>query len=302
MNPTLLVMAAGMGNRYGGLKQLDPVGPGGEVLVEYSIYDAIRAGFGKIVLVLRPEIEVAFRDAIGKRIEGRIAVEYVFQKLDLLPVPFNVPAERKKPWGTGHAILVAEEAVNEPFAVINADNFYGTSSFHLLGGYLKRAKVSGVSDYAVVGFVLRHTLSSFGGVSRAVCQCDEEGFLQSVMELTHIEQAGDRVQYTDEDSKSIPLTGDEIVSRNMWGFAPSIFTHLRRELGEFLEERGHDEKCEFLIPTVVSNLIAKGYARVKVLPSREQGFGITYPEDKTFVIKSIRELISRGIYPERLWL
>ncbi|MFQ5533190.1 MAG: NDP-sugar synthase, partial [Candidatus Methylomirabilales bacterium] len=300
MNPTLLVMAAGMGSRYGGLKQLDPVGPRGETLVEYSIYDAIRAGFGKVVLVLRPEIEVAFKDAIGKRVKGRIAVEYVFQKLDLLPVPFNVPAGRKKPWGTGHAILVAEEVIHEPFAVINADNFYGVSSFRLLGGHLRRAKES--AEYAMVGFVVRDTLSGFGGVSRAVCQCDEEGFLQSVMELTHIEQEGGRVQYIDEDGKKIPLTGDEMVSRNMWGLTPSIFTHLRREFGVFLEERGHDEKCEFLIPTVVGNLIAKGHARVKVLPSREQGFGITYRKDKPYVIKNIQELISRGIYPERLWL
>ncbi|MFQ5657612.1 MAG: sugar phosphate nucleotidyltransferase [Candidatus Methylomirabilales bacterium] len=302
MHPTLLVMAAGMGSRYGGLKQLDPVGPGGEALVAYSIYDAIRAGFGKVVIVLRPEIEGAFKEAIDKKVGGRIAVEYVYQKLDLLPVPFSVPPGRKKPWGTGHAILVAAEAVHESFAVINADNFYGARSFRLLGGYLKASKDPDVANYAMMGFVLQDTLSGFGGVSRAICERDAEGFLQSVIELTHIEQEGDRVQYTNEDGKKIPLTGDEMVSRNMWGFTPSIFTHLGREFMEFLEERGHDEKCEFLIPTVVGNLIAKRHARVTVLSSREQGFGITYRQDKPAVVKNIRDLVSRGIYPERLWL
>lgn len=301
MNPTLLVKAAGMGNRYGGLKQLDSVGPGCEALAEYSIYDAIRAGFGKVVFVLRPDNEAVFKNTIGKRVKGKITVEYVFQELGRLPAPLKIPANRKKPWGTGHAVLAAEEVVTGSFAVINADNFYGASSFHLLEDYLRTATDSELADYSMVGFVLRDTLSRFGSVSRAVCQCDGEGFLQCVVELARIESEGDRAQYTDEAGKTVPLSGGEIVSRNMWGFTPSIFAHLKREFITFLEGGGRDEESEFLIPTVVNTLVAEGRARVKVLPSQEQGFGITYREDTPSVVKNIRNLIARGVYPERLW-
>ncbi len=302
MSPTLLIMAAGMGSRYGGLKQLDPVGPGGEALFEYSIYDAIRRGFGKVVFVVRRDIEAGFRSRIGKRVEAKVAVDYVYQELDLLPATFNAPPNRKKPWGTGHAIFVAEEMVREPFAVINADNFYGASSFRLLGDYLKTAKDSDPAEYSMMGFVLRETLSDFGSVSRAVCQVDRDGFLQSVVELARIGRRGEGAEYTNKDGKRVPLSGGEIVSRNMWGFTPSIFAYLRRELVSFLEARGSDEKSEFLIPTVVGTLVARGHARVKVLMSPERGFGITYREDKPCVMESIRNLIVRGLYPERLWV
>lgn len=301
MNPILVVMAAGIGSRYGGIKQLDAVGPDGEAVLEYSVYDAIHAGFGKVVFVIRQDIEAAFRNTIGKRVEGRIGVEYVYQELGRIPTPFEVPADRKKPWGTGHAVLMAAPAVDEPFAAINADNFYGAHSFKLLGDCLRRVKDPDSDDYAMVGFVLRDTLSEFGSVSRAVCQVDAGGFLQSIVELTKIESDEDRAKYTDEAGNTCPLSGDEIVSRNMWGFTRSVFGHLQRAFADFLEERGRDTESEFLIPTVVGTLLAKRSARVKVLPTRDRGFGVTYPNDKPFVVKSIHNLIARGIYPQKLW-
>lgn len=302
MNPTLLVMAAGMGSRYGGMKQLDVVGPGGEAILEYSVYDAIRAGYGKVVFVIRRDIETVFRNTIGKRMEGMIAVQYVYQELDRMPNPFRVPVDRKKPWGTGHAILVTAGAVEEPFAAINADNFYGVHAFALLGDYLSGMRDLDSDDYAMVGFVLRDTLSAFGSVSRAVCQVDAQGFLQSIVELTGIELDGGRARYNDESGKTYFLSGDEIVSRNMWGFTPSIFEHLRRQLADFLREQGTDTESEFLLPTVMGTLIGKRQVRVKVLPGTERGFDITYSKDKPIVVKKIRNLIAQGVYPERLWV
>ncbi len=302
MNPALLVMAAGMGSRFGGMKQLDAVGPDGETLLEYSVFDAIRAGFRKVVFVIRHDIEAVFRNKIDKRVEGRIAVEYVHQELDRIPAPFKVPVNRKKPWGTGHAILMAAEAVDEPFAAINADNFYGAHAFELLGGYLRRVKDLDSEDYAMVGFVLRDTLSEFGSVSRALCQIDAEGFLQNILELKRIESDGDGAKSTDEAGNTCFLSGDEVVSRNMWGFTRSIFGHLSGEFANFLGARGRDTGSEFLIPTVVETLVAKQHARVKVLPGSERGFGVTYPKDKTFVVKNIQDLVRQGVYPERLWI
>lgn len=301
MNPTLLVMAAGMGHRYGGLKQVDAVGPGGETLIEYSIYDAIRAGFEKVVFVIRHDIEATFKNTIGKRVKGTVAAEYVYQELDHLSSPFAVPSRATKPWGTGHAILVGEEAVTGPFAAINADNFYGATSFTLLADHLRAAADRDEADYAMVGFVLRDTLSEFGSVSRAVCRLNADGFLENVTELSGITPDGDRARCIDETGQRYPLSGDETVSRNMWGFTPLIFSHLRREWVDFVKERGRDEKSEFLIPTIVNTLIAKGLARVKVLPSHERGFGVTYREDRPRVVRRIEDLIARGIYPKRLW-
>ncbi|MFQ5988606.1 MAG: sugar phosphate nucleotidyltransferase [Candidatus Methylomirabilales bacterium] len=302
MNPTLVMMAAGVGSRYGGMKQLDTVGPYGEALLEYSVYDAIRAGFGKVVFVIRQDIDTLFRDTIGKRIEGRIAVEYMYQELDQIPAPFAVPTNRQKPWGTGHAILVAAEAVEEPFAAINADNFYGAHSFQLLGDYLRRMKDLDSFDYAMVGFVLRETLSEFGSVNRAVCQVDANGSLQSIRELANIESHGDRAKYCDADGQVYYLSGDEMVSRNMWGFSRSIFGQLKDEFADFLREQGSDPESEFLIPTVVGTLIARREARVKVLRGRDRGFGVTYTKDKPSVLRNIQDLIAQGVYPGRLWV
>ncbi len=301
MNPTLLVMAAGMGSRYGSLKQVAAVGPGSETLLEYSIYDAIRAGFGRVVIVIRRGIEAVFKTAITGRIGNRIAVAYVYQELNRIPGPYHVPTNRKKPWGTAQAILVAEEVITEPFAAINADNFYGAHSFELLADHLKGVQDPHAADYAMLGYALQDTLSDFGGVSRAVCRCDAEGFLQRLVELARITRAGDRAQYTDEAGRAHPLSGNEIVSRNMWGFTPSIFSHLRREFVSFLDAQGRDDTSEFLIPNVVGTLVANRLATVKVLPSRDRGFGVTYREDIPDVIKRIEALIARGIYPEKLW-
>ena len=297
MDKSLLVLAAGMGSRYGGLKQIDPVGPGGETLMDYSIYDALRAGFGKLVFVIRRDIERAFKETIGRRFEGCAQVDYVFQELERLPPGYAVPSQRRKPWGTAHAILVAAEAVHEPFAVINADDFYGHESFRALAGHLQ----SGSPDYAMVGFVLRNTLSDFGSVARGVCTVGEGGFLENVVELTRVERNGTGAKYVDPAGATRFLTGDEIVSLNMWGFTPSIFQELQTQFARFLGENGTDEKAEFFIPSVVAKLLGAGRARVKVLRTPNSWFGITYREDRSLVVEAIRRLIENGEYPPDLW-
>ena len=296
-SPTLLVLAAGMGSRYGGLKQIDPVGPGGETIIDYSIYDALRAGFGKLVFVIRKNIEQAFRESVGARFEKRIAVEYVYQELDQLPPGFEVPAGRTKPWGTAHAILVAADAIHEPFAVINADDFYGAEGYRVLARHLQ----SGSPDYAMVGFVLRNTLSDFGSVARGVCQVSGDGFLEDVVEMTKIERDGAHARNTDAAGRVTKLTGDEAVSMNMWGFTPRVFGHLQEYFERFLELSGPDAKSECFIPSAVNELVLTGQARVKVLRTNDSWFGITYREDHPRVAASIGRLIQGGTYPERLW-
>ncbi|MGO8678963.1 MAG: NDP-sugar synthase [Limisphaerales bacterium] len=295
--PSLVVLAAGIGSRYGGLKQVDPVGPSGETIMDYSIYDALRAGFGRLVFVIRRDIEQAFRQTIGARFDRRVPVEYVFQELDKLPEGFAPPPNRLKPWGTGHAILMAQEAIRGPFGVINADDFYGRHSCELLARHLQSAS----GDYAMVGFVLRNTLSEFGFVARGVCRTTPDDFLENVVELTRVERQGDVVRYTDSAGAVHALTGGETVSLNMWGFTPTIFTHLRRELALFLEAQRHDEKAEFFIPTVVNTLVNRGQERLKVLRTPDSWFGITYRQDRPRVMESIRRLIARGEYPDKLW-
>ena len=295
--PALLVLAAGIGSRYGGLKQIDPVGPHGETIIDYSIYDALRAGFGRVVFVIRRDIEAAFKTTIGARFERRVPVTYVFQELDQLLPGFSPPPGRKKPWGTGHAILAGAGAIQEPFGVINGDDFYGMTSFELLARQLQ----SGTREYALVGFVLRNTLSEFGSVARGVCEADAKGLLVTATELTKIEPDGSAARYTDSAGGVHPLTGDEIASMNMWGFMPSIFDHLRREFAVFLSAHPGDEKVEFFIPTVVNSLIQAGRERVKVLRTPDSWFGITYREDRPRVTESVRQLIRQGRYPEQLW-
>jgi UTP-glucose-1-phosphate uridylyltransferase len=292
MQPTLLVMAAGMGSRYGGLKQLDAVGPGGETIIDYSIHDALRTGFARLVFVIRHDIETPFREAIGRKFEKRIAVEYVFQELDKLPPGFAVPAGRTKPWGTTHAILLAEEAVREPFAAINADDFYGRESFQVIADFLH----AGGGDYAMVGYTLRNTLSEHGSVSRGVCECDVNDYLQAVTELTKIETQGRGAQ-----AEGRALSGDELVSMNFWGFTPALFPQLRERFEEFLRRGGRELKSECYIPTTVNELVASGAARVKVLRTPASWFGVTYKEDKPRITSGIHQLIARGDYPEKLW-
>jgi dTDP-glucose pyrophosphorylase len=295
MNKPLLILAAGMGSRYGGLKQIDPVGPNGETIIDYSIYDAMRAGFNQLVFVIRRDIENAFRETIGGRFEKRIAVQYVFQELDSLPPGAAASPQRKKPWGTGHAILTAADVIREPFGVINADDFYGAESFRLLSAHLE----SGNSDDALVGFVLRNTLSEFGAVSRGVCRLNG-GYLENIREIAGIEKSGAAARYKDSAGEFQSLTGDEMVSMNMWGFHPSIFNFLREQFSEFLNTRGADEKAEFYIPDAVNQLIRSGKNRVKALRTPSRWFGVTYREDRASVIEGIRSLIGSGEYPERL--
>jgi dTDP-glucose pyrophosphorylase len=297
MVPSLLVLAAGMGSRYGGLKQIDPVGPGGESIMDYSIYDALRAGFGKIVFVLRKEIEAAFRQTIAARFEHRIAIDYVFQELDDLPSGFSVPDGRTKPWGTTQAVLAADGAIREPFAVINADDFYGAESFRALAAHLQSA----TADYAMIGFVLRNTLSDFGAVARGVCQVDEHGFLKSIVERTNIARDGSQAKSTDSSGKVSQLCGDENVSMNMWGFTPSIFAQLEQVFREFLQAHGSDLRAESYLPNAVNLLINSGQARVRVIPTTGLWFGVTYRQDRERVVESIGRLVQAGVYPERLW-
>ena len=276
--PTLLVLAAGMGSRYGGLKQIEAVGPSGETIIDYSIFDAMRAGFGKLVFVIRKDIEEPFKEVVGSRFEKRIKVEYVFQELDKIPSPFKVPEGRT-------------------FAVINADDFYGAESYRVLAEQLK----SGSKDYAMVGFVLRNTLSEFGTVARGVCKVSKEGYLESIAELTAIGRDGDKAKNTDGDGKVTVLNGDEPVSMNFWGFTPEIFGQLKEHFKKFLEANGGDLKKECYIPSTVNEIMVAGQGKVKVLRSNDSWFGVTYREDHGHVVESIRRLVKAGIYPERLW-
>jgi dTDP-glucose pyrophosphorylase len=297
-SPTLLVLAAGIGNRYGGLKQIDPVGPHGETIIDYSIYGALRAGFGKVVFVIRKDIEHAFKHAVGARFEGHIAVEYVFQELDRLPPGFSVPVGRTRPWGTLHAVLMAADMINEPFAVINADDFYGSEGYRVLAQHLQ----SGKADYAMVGFLLRNTLSDFGSVSRGVCRVDGDDFLQGVVELTNIERDGAHVRNTDSSGRITTLSGDEVVSMNLWGFTPHVFGQFREHFQKFLRSSGPDIKSESYLSSTVNELVLTGKARVKVLRTNDAWAGVTYREDHPRVVETIRRLVDRGDYPKRLWL
>ncbi|HTA80923.1 MAG TPA: sugar phosphate nucleotidyltransferase [Terracidiphilus sp.] len=291
--PTLLILAAGMGSRYGGLKQIDAVGPSGETILDFSVYDASRAGFGQIVFVIRRDIEDAFRQSIGARFEQRVPVKYVFQEIDDLPPGFTVPAGRTKPWGTTQAVLAAAEVIHEPFAVINADDFYGQESFQSLSRHLLTESLG----YAMIGFILRNTLSEFGSVARGISAVDENGYLASVVEVTGIERDSGEIKA----AGGIPLSGDEIVSMNMWGFTPRVFDQLRAYFESFLEANSLDQRAECYLPNAVNSLIHSGESRVRVLPTSEAWFGVTYREDRPRVVESIGRLVSSGVYPERLW-
>ncbi len=301
MELSLVVLAAGMGSRYGGLKQIDPVGPSGESIMDYSIYDAARAGFDKVVFVIRRDIETDFKEVIGEKYKSVIKVEYTFQEREKLPEGFSCPADRVKPWGTGHAILMAKEAVKGVFAVINADDFYGKKAFELLASYLKKAKDGLFCDYCMTGFILRNTLSEFGYVSRGVCTKDADSYLSKVREFTHIEPSADGAKHLNENGEYEALTGSEIVSMNMWGFTESVFSHLENMFAEFLKSNISSPKAEFYIPSVVDTLIKQGKAKVKILESSERWFGITYKEDKPEVINRIKRLVDNGVYPSKLY-
>lgn len=301
MKPTLLILAAGMGSRYGGLKQVDPVGPNGEAIIEYSIYDAIRAGFGKVVFVIRESFAEAFKENFDKKLKGKIEVEYVYQELDNIPAGIQVSVEREKPWGTGHAVLVAKDVINEPFVVINADDFYGPSAYKLTADYLNSVSGSGNNDYCMVGYGLRHTLSEHGYVSRGVCQTDKEEFLKTVVERTNIERINNKIITKLDDGSDMELTGNEVVSMNFWGFSTSFFSFLETHFEKFIKNNSENPKAEFYIPFVVNELINKGEATLKVLESQDLWFGVTYKDDKGTAVESISNLISEGVYPNKLW-
>ncbi len=300
MKPTLLILAAGMGSRYGGLKQVDKLGPSGETILEYSIYDAIKAGFGKVVFVIRKDIEQAFKEAFGNKFSDKIKVEYAFQELNVLPEGFELNPERTKPWGTGHAIWVAKNLINEPFAVINADDFYSADAFKTIAEFFA-SLCSETNIYAMVGYKLINTLSNFGTVSRGVCSNDADRNLTGVIERTAIEKKDGKIQFIDENKQTQFLTGNEIVSMNFWGFTPSYFSYAEEMFKDFLALHGNETKSEFYIPTVVNNLIISGQANAKVLQSSAKWFGVTYQEDKAFSQQKLNELVAQGEYPANLW-
>ncbi len=300
---TLVVLAAGIGSRYGGLKQIDPVGPNGELIVDYSVYDGLRAGFQRVVFVISRRIEAAFRERVGRTIERQVDTDYVFQQLDDLPRGFSVPPDRVKPWGTGHATLVSRQAVDGPFAVINADDFYGRDSFQALGRFLAEIPDQGlIQHYAMVGFPLENTLTEHGHVSRGICQVDRDGFLIDIQERTRVQRWGDAIRYSDDGQTWIDIPEGSIASMNAWGFTPDLFAELEARFDAFLRDPQRDlTKAEFFLPQTVGELIAEGLARVQVLPTSERWFGVTYPEDKPRVRAAIDGLIQQGVYPARLW-
>ena len=298
MKPTLLILAAGMGSRYGGLKQLDEVGPNGEAIIDYSLYDAIRAGFGKVVFVIRNDFEEAFKNRFDKKLAGHIEVEYAYQELTDLPKGFNVPGGRVKPWGTGHAIRSARNCINEPFVAINADDFYGWEAFKTMSDFLQNDCCPEV--WSMVGYRCDKTLSENGSVSRGVCVTDEDNFLIDITERTNIQIENDGIFYYEND-KRFSLKGDEPVSMNFWGFSPDLFTHLEKGFVDFLREKGGEMKSEFYIPSQVSELKNKGLVKVKVLSSDARWFGVTYKEDKEHVVANIQKMIDENKYPVKLF-
>ncbi len=290
MSLTLVVLAAGMGSRYGGLKQIDPVGPAGETVLDYAVFDAMRAGFTRVVFVIRREFDAIFRERIGARYQGQVAVDYVYQAIDALPAGFTAPAGREKPWGTGHAMWCARDALDGNFAVINADDFYGADSFAQLATFLRDAKHE---EFALVGFRLAHTLSEHGTVARGVCTVGSDGALQSIVEQTSIapSDVGVGRKYSPE----------QIVSMNCWGFTPGLLPALDGQWREFLVARGSELKSEFYLPAAVSTMIARGEVRVAVRPTESAWFGVTYREDKPRVTAAIAALVQAGAYPPRLF-
>jgi UTP-glucose-1-phosphate uridylyltransferase len=301
MKPALLILAAGIGSRYGGLKQLDRIGPSGETIVDYSIYDAVRSGFGKVVFVIKESIEKEFKEAFIDRLKGHVDTDYVLQEIWKVPEGTAVSGERQKPWGTGHAVLMAKEVIQTPFAVINSDDFYGRGAYRALSGFYEGWNPEKEAEYCMAGYHVSNTLSEFGAVSRGVCQTDEHGFLVDVVERTHIERTTDGIAFLNDRGDAELLSDHTIVSMNFWGFTPSFFAHLDRGFREFIATNGMNPKAEYYIPTEVNHLVKTGVAKVRVMECREKWFGMTYREDRDMVVNSIRSLIKNGTYPENLW-
>ena len=302
--PALVVMAADMGSRYGGLKQIDPVDEYGNIIMDFSIFDAKEAGFEKVVFIIKKAIEKEFKENVGKRMERRVQVEYVYQELDKVPEGFEVPEERVKPWGTGHAILCCKDVVNEPFAVINADDYYGKQAFQEIYNQLTSQGDDERYQYAMVGYELVNTMTDHGHVARGVCATDDQGRLVDIHERTRIEKRGDHGAYTEDDGATwVTLPGDTVVSMNLWGFTPSILEELDRRFASFLDREvpSNPLKCEYFLPFVVDELLKEDKAQVKVLKSKDRWYGVTYKEDKETVVQAIRRMKEQGLYPEKLW-
>ena len=303
MKPTLLILAAGMGSRYGGLKQLDGMGPSGEVVMDYSVFDAIRAGFGKVVFVIRRDFEEQFRTQLGSRFEGHIQVEYAFQDLHDLPPGFTLPEGRTKPGGTAHAMLAAAGVVHEPCLMINADDFYGQDAFRIIAQDLIEPRINdGKSHYSMAGFLLKNTLSEHGSVARGICTRDDKGMLASLTEMTKIFRTAEGAENRENPGAPVKLSGNEPVSMNFFGFTPDFFDALKSAFTAFLKEKGTSLTAECYVPSVVNDLIRDGKADVRVIETSGKWFGVTYPEDKAEVVGSIKALVDSGEYPSPLWV
>ncbi len=297
MQPTLVILAAGMASRYGSMKQIQGFGPGGETIMDYSIYDAIRSGFGKVVFIIRREFAQDFKDIFEPKLKGRIEIDYAYQDMDSFTEGFDTPADRKKPWGTAHAVLCATDIVKEPFAVINADDFYGHNAFEEAADFL----INDCNDknYAIVGYDLLKTLSDYGTVNRGVCTLDEVGNLAGITERINIGKQGDKIK-VDDGLEPKELSTDTKVSMNFWCFDVSFFSYTQKLFREFLQNHGKELKSEFFIPIVADQFIKEG-GRVEIIPTTSSWFGVTYKEDAPFVEKSLKDLVAKGEYPERLW-
>lgn len=303
MKPTLLLLAAGMGSRYGGLKQLDDLGPNGETIMDYSIYDAIQAGFGKIVFVIRKDFEEQFRTQVLSKYEGHIPTELVFQSIDNIPEGFSVPEGREKPWGTNHAVLMAKNVINEPFCVINCDDFYSRDCFKVIGNFLANLPEGAKNQYAMVGFRVGNTLSENGTVSRGICTTNAEKHLVDVVERTKIERRDGKVQYIGDEGEWVVTDDNTPVSMNVWGFTPDYFEYSEAYFKEFLSDKKNIEnkKSEYFIPLMVNKLINDGTASVEVLDTTSSWFGVTYPEDRESVVTKIQSLVDESVYPSKLF-
>lgn len=300
MKPTLFILAAGMGSRYGGLKQIDGLGPNGETIMDYSIYDAVNAGFGKLVFVIRESFENDFRDKIVKKYEKKIPVELVFQELDNLPEGYTLNPDRVKPWGTNHALMMGKDVINEPFAVINADDFYGRESFKIMSDYLSSLGDSS-NKYCMIGYRVGNTLSESGTVARGVCETNEAGMLTGVVERSEIKRIDGKVSYKDENGEWVVIADNTPVSMNMWGFTPDYFKYSEDYFVKFLDSNKDNLKAEFFIPTLVNDLIQKNVAEVKVIDTPSKWFGVTYADDRPDVVDKLKKLAEEGVYPTPLW-
>jgi NDP-sugar pyrophosphorylase family protein len=301
MSPSLLILAAGMGSRYGSLKQVDRFGPSGETIVEYSLYDALRAGFGKVVFIVRRQFVSDFEEIILKRAIKKADISFVYQELEDLPPGTALPPGRVKPWGTGHAVMMADGSIDTPFAVINADDFYGADSYRMMYEFLSDRPADGVEEYCLVDYQLDNTLSESGSVSRGVCKVDSQGYLADIKEHKKIIRSGNLITGEAEGTGSVVFTGREPVSMNLMGFGPSIFGHLHHQFSDFLQNNVRNHNAEFYLPFAMNEVIRSGQARVKVLHTHEKWFGVTYREDRDMVMKSLKYLVAQGLYPSDLW-